>query len=577
MLKRKKEQNFSRISWKSIRCACGWNVLPFQVDAESRQIALETLAKYRHSIQLFLNNADFVVTTIFCQDEQKDRNSFFKKFLVERVKTTKSDFDILKMFSCVEGHSYPHVRVYPDFMLRDINTRFQQTLSGTVLLEEIMQQSGGKSENVLSCRIASGPTLVQETNTLEENALLDSPFQKSTNQNVFIKSILFPCFGNPLLVGKFISFQDGKLKLDFKSSKQLFTAIKLTHLSLAALLLESGIPTDYYFQGECPLVEATCQGSLECVLAVIKSRPAWEFRKTDHLALREAVRREFVEICWVLICNGANTNIRNRDGEFALLLAAYNGNEAILKILLKAGADINQQSNSGDTALHLASEKGHMNIVQILLTANANPNIVCKRTSQEYSPLQLAITNDQNVIAEYLIKAGAILEPDECGNRPIPQCLLSVAREMNDYQQGKNGHRERTNETLSLQNAHFFVSQQLEKEKTKNVFLTEKLERTQLLLDQANEKVAQLQEKLHDMGCCLLRAKSTLGIAPISSFKTSGSFVACHSSTSKVPRDSLQNLSQLESEKSSCTKFVRPFPNVKRSKRAKTRVPKSST
>jgi ankyrin repeat protein len=64
------------------------------------------------------------------------------------------------------------------------------------------------------------------------------------------------------------------------------------------------------------------------------------------------------------------TNVNSNDNFLAvtpLHCAVYQGNEAMVQLLLENDADINAQTNSGDTALHLATIKGHRKIMKILL------------------------------------------------------------------------------------------------------------------------------------------------------------------------------------------------------------------
>ena len=68
---------------------------------------------------------------------------------------------------------------------------------------------------------------------------------------------------------------------------------------------------------------------------------------------------------------GIDVNVRNIDGETALIRAVENGNIDISKMLLDAGADVNVRNNDGNTALILASRTGKEAIVEMLLTDNS--------------------------------------------------------------------------------------------------------------------------------------------------------------------------------------------------------------
>ena len=58
----------------------------------------------------------------------------------------------------------------------------------------------------------------------------------------------------------------------------------------------------------------------------------------------------------------------------SIQLAAWSGNEDIVKILIEAGANVNSIDKQGRTSLIAASYMGHYDIVEILLESGANVN-----------------------------------------------------------------------------------------------------------------------------------------------------------------------------------------------------------
>ena len=89
-------------------------------------------------------------------------------------------------------------------------------------------------------------------------------------------------------------------------------------------------------------------------------------------------------------------NIKNEDGETALIMAINWGNVPVTEVLLKHNADINRADNKGNTALmhavmphytalqgfpprYAASYKGHVQITEILINAGADINRKNKR------------------------------------------------------------------------------------------------------------------------------------------------------------------------------------------------------
>ncbi len=123
----------------------------------------------------------------------------------------------------------------------------------------------------------------------------------------------------------------------------------------------------------------------------------------SHSPERAAIAKE-------LIASGANVNAQNKSGYTALIMAAGEGKEDVLKILIKAGADVNAQSRGGKNALLLAAYMGRTSIVKLLLKAGANPNLVDQYGA---SPLNTTMTSkegsekDRIQIAKALIAAKA--------------------------------------------------------------------------------------------------------------------------------------------------------------------------
>ena len=64
-------------------------------------------------------------------------------------------------------------------------------------------------------------------------------------------------------------------------------------------------------------------------------------------------------------------NLRNEQGDSLLILAAYHGHAAVVRLLLDAGADPEIANDRGQTALGAAAFQGARDIVQMLLARGA--------------------------------------------------------------------------------------------------------------------------------------------------------------------------------------------------------------
>ncbi len=124
--------------------------------------------------------------------------------------------------------------------------------------------------------------------------------------------------------------------------------------------------------------------------------------------------------------NRAEVDIKNEEGETALILAAWYGSPEIVSLLLENGANVNAQDKDGYTAIAKAASLGvgrHYEITEILIQASANVNI---KTKEGKSPFLLAILNGHTDLGNVLKEAGAKEEPNFIG-RDADKELLSAS------------------------------------------------------------------------------------------------------------------------------------------------------
>ena len=95
-------------------------------------------------------------------------------------------------------------------------------------------------------------------------------------------------------------------------------------------------------------------------------------------ALKAAVNQGHGQIVKLLIKNVPKTT-RNLDPTL-LCRAAELGYQEIVLILIKVGANINA-TYEGNSPLQLAARNGHDSIVYILLCQNADPNLISAKNS----------------------------------------------------------------------------------------------------------------------------------------------------------------------------------------------------
>lgn len=88
----------------------------------------------------------------------------------------------------------------------------------------------------------------------------------------------------------------------------------------------------------------------------------------------------------------------------ALVYAAYDGDYEFVVKLLSQGADINVRNENGETALMRASDEGYIGIVEFLLGKGADPNVIDK---EEDTALDIARFKEHDDIIKILLTHGA--------------------------------------------------------------------------------------------------------------------------------------------------------------------------
>ena len=149
--------------------------------------------------------------------------------------------------------------------------------------------------------------------------------------------------------------------------------------------------------------------------------------------LTQAVQRDIPELFDFLLQRRARVNTRNRNGESALSIAAYqgrakyvqrlveagaeinfygwsplsyaayNGHTDIVDYLIKRGAEVDGTTENGSTALFFAARFGHIDTVKTLLAHRADPTIV---NDNDETAVDWALKGRNTDIEDNLRKAG---------------------------------------------------------------------------------------------------------------------------------------------------------------------------
>lgn len=119
----------------------------------------------------------------------------------------------------------------------------------------------------------------------------------------------------------------------------------------------------------------------------------------------------------ILLHKGARLDIECEDKATALLLSAQFGRVVVTKLLVDAGAQVEHPNAYGCTPLHLAALGGHFGVVEVLIGAGAKVEALSKEFS---TPLHLAAQNGSCAAVEALVTAGAnTVNHNANGNTPM--------------------------------------------------------------------------------------------------------------------------------------------------------------
>lgn len=122
-----------------------------------------------------------------------------------------------------------------------------------------------------------------------------------------------------------------------------------------------------------------------------------------------------------LLKAGMNPNCTPYSSQDPLILAAYDGNYSLAKLLIKYGADINTQKSQpegdyGNTPLVHAALKNNLKLAKLLLQNGANPNV----SGTSVDILHMLAKRNNSEMIELLLEYGAELEKTTYSEKDTP-------------------------------------------------------------------------------------------------------------------------------------------------------------
>lgn len=125
-----------------------------------------------------------------------------------------------------------------------------------------------------------------------------------------------------------------------------------------------------------------------------------------------------------LVNQGLSANIKNKYGDSLLHIAATNGYDNAIKLLLAKNANLNVENYFLMTPLYIAAQKGHINILNQLLRKKANTENITK--DKGFSALHIAVQNGHLEIVKALLEAnnGLLKLRDSSGRSALDLAII---------------------------------------------------------------------------------------------------------------------------------------------------------
>ncbi len=198
---------------------------------------------------------------------------------------------------------------------------------------------------------------------------------------------------NKELIKKILEFGAKDLKLPevLNPGIMLVISIEKQNYFLLKLLLEK-----YKVNPNLALIGAIHHSYKPAIRLLYKYGAYINLKNKDgDSALIIAASKDKYNICKLLINLNIQIDAINQEGNSALIMAAKKGHKLIVKLLLENGADINLQNEWGHTALIATIYKAEWPLVKLLLNYNLNTNLI---THDNYTALDVIIAEEENIL-----------------------------------------------------------------------------------------------------------------------------------------------------------------------------------
>lgn len=274
-------------------------------------------------------------------------------------------------------------------------------------------------------------------------------FQAAPSEKIkLLASLTAPFQAGRRLLGEFIVADDAsrvELLLEIRVSVDTATyhtgdtplhiACQQNRTHFVKMLLDcAASPSSLNKQGETPLYTAVCGGRVAALELLLKKKADLQTAgQSGETLLTASVLYSNREVAELLVAQRASLNEANKRGMAPLHLAAVQGIDTMLTVLLehRAAPDV-QSTHQGQTPLHFAAMEGHLQAVLCLLSSRA---AVAQKNCAGFTSLQFAAARRHVKVVRALLDAGADAnELEQVGSASrVMQATLQKAQELQPF------------------------------------------------------------------------------------------------------------------------------------------------
>ncbi|XP_078594817.1 death-associated protein kinase 1-like [Branchiostoma floridae x Branchiostoma japonicum] len=148
----------------------------------------------------------------------------------------------------------------------------------------------------------------------------------------------------------------------------------------------------------------------------VRVKRDWGWR--DQTSLHVASRHGHTKVVNLLIQNGADPEVRDREGLTSLHVASKHGQTEVVELLIRHGVELEPKDSEQSTPLHLAAARGHTGTCELLIRSGAE---VMVKNQDQPTTLHRAATGGHAGTCELLIRYGSDVNAvgDEVQSTPL--------------------------------------------------------------------------------------------------------------------------------------------------------------